>query len=91
MKKPPHRLIAEAPSRRSKVDDDPLIRRAESVVANCRKNAVPRFANRCVGQADNNKLTVASRRNVDFNIDKICFDAINGSTPSFEKHVGCEG
>src|SRR5438105_4296838 len=69
------------------VNNDPLVGRSESIVANCGKNAVPRFANRGVGQADNHKLTVASRRNVHFNIDKMSFDAINGSTPSFEKHV----
>ena len=75
----------------SQIDNDALVRCPESVVTDRRKNSIPGFPDRRIRQADDNKLSVASSGNVDFDIDKICLDAIDSSTPSFEKHVGCDG
>src|SRR5262249_21728150 len=75
----------------TQVDDDALVGRAKAVIADRWKNAVPRFANRGVRQADNNDLAVAAGRDVHLDIDQIRFDAINSSTPCFEKHYCCGG
>src|SRR5262245_48042983 len=65
---------------------DSLIRRTESIVTNGGARAAAGFANGGIRQTDDVELAVPSCRNVGFNIDKIRFDAVNGSAPGFEKH-----
>src|SRR2546422_10443307 len=72
---------------RAQINDNALVRRAESVVADRRKYAIPGFPNGCIGKPDDNELSVASCGNIDLDIDQVCFDAVNRSTPRFEKHV----
>jgi hypothetical protein len=76
---------------RSQIDNDPLIGRSESVVADRGKNAISRFAYGGIRKADNHDLPVSARSQIDFDIDKIGFDAIDSSTARFEEHWSCKG
>ena len=73
--------------RRAQIDDNTLIGRAESVVADRRKDAIPGLPDGGIRKADDDELSVASRGNIDFDIDQVSFDSVNRSTTSFEKHV----
>src|SRR5262249_31658970 len=90
-----HRKIEGRPFllyvRGTEVNDDALIGRTITVVANRRKDPVLRFSNRSIGQANDHRLAIAPSRQVHFDIDEIRFDSINSGTTCFEKHVRCGG
>jgi len=69
------------------LNDNPLIGRAESVVADCWKDTIPGLPDGGIRKADDDELSVASRGDIDFDIDQVSFDSVNRSTTSFEKHV----
>src|SRR2546422_4168944 len=71
----------------AQINDNTLVRRAESVVADRRKYTIPGLPNGHIGKADDDELSIASRGNIDLDIDQVRFDAVDRSTPSFEKHL----